>query len=83
MLEWRPQAACLNQDPELFFPIGVSGPAVTQAEEAKAYCRRCSVVNECLEWALATGQHYGVWGGLTEEERHTLRRRRQRRKHEQ
>ncbi|MGH3927879.1 MAG: WhiB family transcriptional regulator [Pseudonocardiaceae bacterium] len=73
---WRPQAACLDTDPNLFFPIGASGPALDQTEQAKAVCGRCPVVTQCLDWALATNQHDGIWGGLSEDERRTLRRRR-------
>ena len=73
--DWRHRAACLTEDPELFFPIGNTGPAVLQAEEAKAVCRRCDVVEACLRWALDTGQDHGVWGGLTEDERRALKRR--------
>jgi WhiB family redox-sensing transcriptional regulator len=74
MTEWRDEAACRDEDPDLFFPIG-SGPAAqAQIADAKAICARCPVVRECLEWALETGQDAGVWGGLTEEERRQLRR---------
>jgi WhiB family redox-sensing transcriptional regulator len=61
-------------DPELFFPVGTTGPAMAQAEAAKAVCATCPVRPECLEWALATGQDSGVWGGTSEEERRALRR---------
>lgn len=77
-MDWRFEAACLSQDPELFFPIGDSGPAVEQIDRAKAVCRTCAVQQECLSWALETGQDSGVWGGLSEQERMTLRRRRSR-----
>jgi len=60
---WRDSAACLGEDPELFFPIGNTGPAVLQIEEAKAVCRRCDVVETCLRWALDTQQDAGVWAG--------------------
>ncbi|MGH8906204.1 MAG: WhiB family transcriptional regulator [Egibacteraceae bacterium] len=73
---WRGQAACLDEDPELFFPIGTTGPALAQAELAKAVCQRCPVIAQCLAWALATRQEAGVWGGLSEDERRDLRRRR-------
>ncbi len=43
--------------------IGNTGPALDQAERAKAVCGRCEVVDQCLEWALRTGQHAGVWEG--------------------
>jgi WhiB family redox-sensing transcriptional regulator len=77
--DWRAKAGCLDQNPELFFPIGTTGPALDQTERAKAVCRRCKVITQCLEWALTTGQDAGVWGGLSEDERRTLRRTRQRR----
>ena len=76
--DWRHRAACLEEDPELFFPIGTSGPALVQAGEAKAVCAGCEVRERCLAWALATGQDHGVWGGLDEEERRALKRRRAR-----
>jgi WhiB family redox-sensing transcriptional regulator len=74
-MDWRNIAACREVDPELFFPIGNSGPALLQIEEAKQVCRRCSVLDECLRWAIDTGQDAGVWGGLSEDERRTLKRR--------
>lgn len=73
--DWRHRAACVEEDPELFFPVGTSGPAVEQAAEAKLVCSDCPVRSECLAWALATGQDHGVWGGLGEEERRALKRR--------
>ena len=73
--DWRHQAACLEEDPELFFPVGTSGPAVEQAAEAKLVCSGCPVREACLSWALETGQGFGVWGGLAEEERRALKRR--------
>ncbi|MFF3763784.1 WhiB family transcriptional regulator [Streptomyces sp. NPDC001922] len=74
-MNWRQSAACIDEDPELFFPIGTSGPAALQAEEAKAVCARCPVTDQCLEWALENNQDSGVWGGLEENERRALRRR--------
>ncbi|CAL9279508.1 MULTISPECIES: WhiB family transcriptional regulator [unclassified Streptomyces] len=75
MQDWRQSAACRDEDPELFFPVGTSGPAVMQAEEAKRICARCPVREQCLQWALDAGQDFGVWGGTSEDERRTLRRR--------
>jgi WhiB family redox-sensing transcriptional regulator len=72
-VDWRFLAECAGEDPELFFPIGTSGPAQVQAEEAKAICRRCPVTDECLQWALESGQDAGVWGAMTEEERRAYR----------
>ncbi|MDA8369644.1 MAG: WhiB family transcriptional regulator [Nocardiopsaceae bacterium] len=77
-MDWRHHAACRDEDPELFFPIGNSGPAVMQIEEAKQVCRQCPVNTACLQWALETGQDGGVWGGMGEDERRALRRRRAR-----
>jgi WhiB family transcriptional regulator, redox-sensing transcriptional regulator len=74
-MDWRHQAACLTEDPELFFPIGNTGPALVQIEEAKAVCRRCDVVDACLRWAIESGQDSGVWGGMSEDERRALKRR--------
>lgn len=72
---WRESAECRTVDPDLFFPIGSTGPALVQIEDAKSVCRRCPVRQECLDWALDTGQSIGVWGGKSEAERRTLRRR--------
>ena len=74
-MDWRHRAACLDEDPELFFPIGNTGPALQQIEDAKAVCRRCPVVDTCLTWALDTGQDAGVWGGLSEDARRAPPRR--------
>ncbi len=74
-MDWRCSAACLDVDPELFFPVGKAAPARQQIEEAKAVCDRCAVRESCLDWALTAGQDQGVWGGLSEEERRRTRRR--------
>jgi len=73
--DWRHRAACRDEDPELFFPIGNTGPALLQIEDAKAVCRRCDVIDQCLQWALESGQDAGVWGGMSEDERRALKRR--------
>jgi WhiB family redox-sensing transcriptional regulator len=77
--DWRHASACLDEDPELFFPIGNTGPALLQIAEAKAVCRGCPVLEKCLSWALETGQDAGVWGGLSEDERRAMLRRNRRR----
>ena len=74
-MDWRHLAACREEDPELFFPIGTTGPALLQIEQAKAVCSSCSVIDDCLSWAMESGQDSGVWGGLSEEERFALKRR--------
>lgn len=73
-MDWRHRALCRDEDPELFFPIGTAGPAAVQVEEAKQVCRRCSAVDQCLTWALESGQDSGVWGGTSEDERRALTR---------
>ncbi|MFG3250220.1 WhiB family transcriptional regulator [Streptomyces sp. NPDC048187] len=75
MDNWREYAACRTEDPDLFFPIGTTGPAALQTEQAKAVCGTCPVREQCLRWALDTGQTIGVWGGTDELERRALKRR--------
>ena len=75
---WWSRAACATADPELFFPISYSGPAVRQVMRAKAVCARCEIQRDCLRYALDAGSIQGVWGGMTEEERRRLLRRNRR-----
>ena len=75
LAEWWSLAACQSADPELFFPISGTGPALGQVARAKAVCAACSVRSDCLRYALSAGPLQGVWGGLTEEERRRLRQR--------
>lgn len=69
--EWRSKAACRGTDIDIFFPASEA-----DAGRAKGVCATCPVRLECLEWALASRQEEGVWGGLTDTERRRLRRRR-------
>jgi WhiB family redox-sensing transcriptional regulator len=75
-MSWVEAARCIGEDPDLFFPVGTTPPAQHQVQEAKAVCAQCAVREECLEWSLATFQDAGVWGGLDEDERRAIRRRR-------
>lgn len=75
---WRASAACRDIDTELFFPLGETGDALEQAERAKAICRTCPVQEECLDYALTANEQAGIWGGATEAERRSIRRRRAR-----
>ena len=75
-MEWRRDAACRNQDPELFFPIGTGDASGQQVKAAKAVCHRCPVLASCFAWATANGPVAGIWGGTTEGERASVRRRR-------
>ncbi len=77
-MDWRHSAACRDEEPELFFPIGNTGPALQQIDEAKRVCQACDVQEPCLNWAIESGQDAGVWGGLSEDERRSLKRRRAR-----
>lgn len=72
--DWRDVAACQDTDPDLFFPVGTTGPAIEQIEAAKTVCESCDAKVPCLEFALQTNQDSGVWGGTSEEERRKLRR---------
>lgn len=73
-LLWRQDAACRDIDPNLFFPIGVTGDAIEQIATAKEICSACPVRLECLDFAITSNQEFGVWGGTSEDERRMLRR---------
>ena len=66
---WQVRANCMGVDPDLFFPErGAS------TREAKEVCRGCVVRQECLEYAIANGEKFGIWGGMSERERRRVRR---------
>ena len=71
---WRSGSLCRDTDPDLFFPVGTTGHALTQIARAKEVCDECPVANECLQFALETNQDSGIWGGTSEEERRVMRR---------
>jgi len=68
-VDWRERALCAEVDPELFYP-DTGQPAAP----AKNICRACEVRTDCLSWAMANGELFGVWGGTTERERKAMRR---------
>lgn len=72
--DWQLQASCRGIDSEFFFhPEGERGPRRTARERAaKALCASCPVINECARHAIAVREPYGVWGGLTEDEREEI-----------
>ncbi|MGV9330187.1 WhiB family transcriptional regulator [Streptosporangium sandarakinum] len=72
IIHWSRSSLCLEEDPELFFPVSFEGPGREQCEQAKAVCNRCPVKRRCLDYALNTQQMYGVWGGTTPDERRAL-----------
>src|SRR6202012_5073521 len=71
---WRDHAACRDADPDIFFPIGGSGPALDQIDEAKRICRTCPAQAPCLTWALEHQITDGIWGSNTPEERYVIRK---------
>jgi WhiB family transcriptional regulator, redox-sensing transcriptional regulator len=71
--DWRARAACSGYPNTLFFPTS-DGADDANVERAKAVCAVCPVVEDCLEYALETNQRAGIWGGTSEQERKSLRR---------
>jgi WhiB family transcriptional regulator, redox-sensing transcriptional regulator len=72
VLAWMAQGACRGEDPGLFSPVSECGPSLRQTERARAICRRCPVVADCLRYAMGTGQE-GIWGATTDGERRAMR----------
>lgn len=68
--EWQERALCAQTDPEAFFPEKGGS-----TREAKRICAGCEVRSECLEYALAHDERFGIWGGLSERERRRLKHR--------
>ena len=66
---WQERALCAQTDPEAFFPEKGGS-----TREAKKVCTGCDVRGECLDYALAHDERFGVWGGLSERERRKLKR---------
>jgi WhiB family transcriptional regulator, redox-sensing transcriptional regulator len=69
-LSWQERSLCAQTDPEAFFPEKGGS-----TREAKRVCLSCDVRSECLEYALAHDERFGIWGGLSERERRRLKRR--------
>ena len=69
-LGWQDHALCAQTDPEAFFPEKGGS-----TREAKKVCTSCEVRAECLDYALAHDERFGIWGGLSERERRKLKRR--------
>jgi WhiB family transcriptional regulator, redox-sensing transcriptional regulator len=67
--QWQERALCAQTDPEAFFPEKGGS-----TREAKRICMGCEVRDECLEYALAHDERFGIWGGLSERERRRLKR---------
>ena len=71
-LDWQVSAACKGSDANLFFPERGASTRV-----AKAICRECAVRDECLDFAIDTGEKFGIWGGMSERERRRVKSERQ------
>jgi WhiB family redox-sensing transcriptional regulator len=74
--DWRSAGLCRGSDPLVFYPPADEDDSL--ADEAKMICGMCDVRQRCLEFALATREKHGVWGGLTERERRRVLRQRRR-----
>jgi len=68
-LSWQSEALCAQTDPEAFFPEKGGS-----TRDAKRICESCDVRAQCLEYALANDERFGIWGGLSERERRRLKR---------
>lgn len=67
--EWYPEGLCSQTDPEAFFPEKGGS-----TREAKKICHGCPVRSKCLDYAIETGERFGIWGGVSERERRKLER---------
>jgi WhiB family transcriptional regulator, redox-sensing transcriptional regulator len=76
--DWREAGACVDADPDLFFPISQAGLALDQIERAKLVCAGCPVRIPCLRFAVEMKETHGIWGGTTPDERRRELRRRSR-----
>lgn len=70
--DWQERALCAQTDPESFFPE--KGGSV---RDAKKMCSSCEVRQDCLEAALERDERFGIWGGMSERERRSLKLRRE------
>ena len=80
--DWQLQGACRGEDPDTFFhPEGERGPAREARERAaKAICAACPVLAQCAAHALAVREPYGVWGGMSEDDREAIYQQQRRRR---
>jgi WhiB family redox-sensing transcriptional regulator len=72
--EWQSKAVCRNVDPEIFFLPDNSrmGDRTRRINAAKEICKTCPVISECLAYALDIKETYGIYGGMSEEERRRI-----------
>ncbi len=69
-LSWQADALCAQTDPEAFFPEKGGS-----TRDAKRICQGCEVKAQCLDYALANDERFGIWGGLSERERRNIKKR--------
>jgi WhiB family redox-sensing transcriptional regulator len=73
---WRSHAACVGKVGIAFYPPmrpEKRSAKAAREDRAKAVCASCPVRQTCLDEALAHGERFGIWGGLTDTERSRLR----------
>lgn len=73
-VSWQDDAKCLDEKPELFFPVGDTKKSINQTKKAVSICKSCKVAVRCLEYSIKENLEYGVYGGLSEDERKALKR---------
>lgn len=69
-----PPIPCRTVDPDLWFPVGTTGPALQQENRAKNLCFTCPIQAACLDTALRRGEDNGIWGGYSAAERRAILR---------
>lgn len=74
--DWRRLAACRGEDPETFFASNLTAQGQALTRHAKVICWQCPSLEACGRWALETREPFGVFGGMTQEERRAILRRR-------
>jgi WhiB family redox-sensing transcriptional regulator len=74
--DWRDEAACAGEDPDLFFASEVTPAGQAAIRHAKVICWRCPVMQACGQWAFHNREPFGVYGGVSEKERRKILRRR-------
>ena len=77
--DWQYEGACRGEDPEMFFhPEGERGPArANRIARAKEICATCPVIKQCAASALSIREPYGIWGGMSEDDREEIYARRE------
>lgn len=72
MSDWQVEGMCRGNHAHLFFPptsFERKDERERREARAKAICQVCSVLESCRTYAIGLREAYGIWGGLTEQER--------------